>query len=206
MDKNKLQMDEGYIKFNCHHQLAKPLEVEKITALNQFRQVMYDNKLIGAYPNGIGFGNISQRYSVDNQQFIISGTATGNNSILTNQHYALVSKVDIARNELWCEGPIRASSESMSHAVIYQTCPEIQAVIHVHHLEMWKNLLHQVPTTDLSAAYGTPEMANSIIDLLKKTDLRTSKLFVMEGHEEGIFGFGRTLEEATEVICQRIMV
>ncbi|MFK7933749.1 MAG: class II aldolase/adducin family protein [Saprospiraceae bacterium] len=198
---NNLPIDEGYIKFTCHHDLAPPFPTEKITELNRYRQLMYSHLLIGAYPNGIGFGNISQRYSIDNQ-FIISGTATGNFEILTNEHYALVTEVATQQNALWCRGPLRASSESMSHAVIYHTCPEVNAVIHVHNLAMWKRLLHQVPTTDLSAAYGTPEMANSIVDLLKNTDLRATKLFVMEGHEEGIFAFGATLEEASEVILQ----
>ena len=90
----------------------------------------------------------------------------------------------------------------MSHAVIYRECPAVQAVIHVHHLELWEQLLHKVPTTDASAKYGTPEMANSIVELLKKTDLRGTKLFVMEGHEEGIFSFGNSLDEAVEIILK----
>ena len=65
---------------------------------------------------------------------------------------------------------------------------------------LWEFLLHKVPTTDAGAPYGSPEMARSIIRLLRETDLREQKIFVMEGHPEGIFSFGETLEAAAAVI------
>ncbi len=195
-------MDEGYIKFKADWQESTPFPRGLLQELNEYRQRVYDLGLIGAYDNGIGFGNISQRHPDHPDQFLISGSATGNFKTLTEDHYALVTHVDIDRNELRCEGPIVASSESMSHAVIYQTLPEVQAVIHAHHLGMWQELMHKVPTTDASATYGSPEMAYSIIDLLQTTDLPQSKLFVMEGHEEGIFVFGREMVEAYRVLVK----
>ena len=88
----------------------------------------------------------------------------------------------------------------MSHAVIYQALPWVKAVMHVHHAEMWRRLLFKVPTTDALATYGSPEMAYSILDLIQHTDLAEQKIFVMEGHEEGIFSFGKDFQEAFEVI------
>lgn len=194
-------MDEGYIKFQACWTATPPLSYPLIDQLNHWRQKMYQQGFIGAYSNGIGFGNISQRLPARGE-FLISGSATGNIEQLTAAHYAKVTAVDVDKNTLYCEGNTIASSESMSHAVIYQTCPDIHAVIHIHHLEMWKKLLHQVPTTDLSAAYGTPEMAYSIIHLLKTTDLLEKKIFVMEGHEEGIFVFGQDLASAAATLYQ----
>ena len=78
--------------------------------------------------------------------------------------------------------------------------PWVNGVIHVHHLGMWEALLHQVPTTDKSAPYGSPEMVASIVQLMRETDLKERKIFVMEGHREGIFTFGASLEEAFEVL------
>jgi len=193
-------MDEGYIKFKADWQESAPLPAALLQEINEYRQRVYDLGLIGAYDNGIGFGNISQRHPTRPDQFLISGSATGNFTTLTGEHYALVTAVEIDKNELRCQGPIVASSESMSHAVIYQTLPDVQAVIHAHHLGMWQELMHQVPTTDASASYGSPEMAYSIIDLLQTTDLPQSKLFVMEGHEEGIFVFGKNLSDAFHVL------
>lgn len=194
-------IDEGYIKFNSNWQKAPPITNAKLENLQYWRDQMYAHHLIGAYPNGIGFGNISERILGTNQ-FYISGSATGNFADLTNEHYAKVLNFDLQKNSLTCNGPIVASSESMSHAVIYQECPWVNGVIHIHHFELWKKLLHQVPTTDQSATYGTPEMAFSIINLLQKTDLPSVKIFVMEGHEEGVFAFGKDLKEAGGVVFE----
>lgn len=192
-------LDEGYIKFQANWTPTPPLNIPVIHHLNHWRNKMYEMGWIGAYENGIGYGNISQRLD-SNGQFLISGSATGNLKKLTNAHYAKVLDFDLNKNILSCTGYTIASSESMSHAVVYQECPFVNGVIHIHHLELWKRLLHQVPTTDLKAAYGTPEMAYSIIQLLKTTDLLEQKIFVMEGHKEGIFAFGESLEEAAGVI------
>ncbi|MCO6479946.1 MAG: class II aldolase/adducin family protein [Phaeodactylibacter sp.] len=192
-------MDEGYIKFDSHWKNAPPLPEAEIAELNIYRQRLYEQGLIGAYDNGIGYGNISRRYG-DSGQFIISGSATGNLVELTAGHYALVTKVEARQNRLWCEGPANASSESMSHAAVYQECPWVNGVIHVHHPGLWKALLHKLPTTDKSAPYGSPEMVDSIIQLMRETRLEEQKIFVMEGHREGIFTFGRSLKEAFDVL------
>jgi len=47
-------------------------------------------------------------------------------------------------------------------------------------------------------------MAQSIIALIRCSDLPQEKLFVMEGHEEGIFSFGVSLEEAFDVLEQNL--
>lgn len=193
--------DEGYIKFRAAWTPAPPFDWAELETLDHWRQQMYVAGLIGAYADGIGFGNISCRKN-EAGQFLITGSATGNFARLNADHYCLVTEVDIDQNRLNCRGPILASSESMSHAVIFRECPEVQGVIHVHHLGMWERLLHQVPTTRADAAYGSPEMAYSIIDLLHHTDLRSSRLFVMEGHREGIFAFGISLAEAAAVIME----
>ena len=192
-------MDEGYIKFETYWKKASPLPKVEIAGLNAYRQRLYEVGLIGAYDNGIGYGNISRRYGAE-EQFIISGSATGNFPMLTAEHFTLVTKVEARQNRLWCEGPVVASSESMSHAAVYQEGPWVNGVIHVHHPGLWKALLHKVPTTDKSAPYGSPEMVASIIHLMRETRLEEQKIFVMEGHEEGIFTFGHSLEEAFEVL------
>jgi ribulose-5-phosphate 4-epimerase/fuculose-1-phosphate aldolase len=192
-------IDEGYIKFSANWQHAPPFSAPEIAQLNAFRQELYEIGLIGAYENGIGFGNISCR-AESGGLFYISGSKTGNFAELDTCHYALVTDVRASENRLSCIGPIIASSESMSHAVIYEECPDVNGVIHVHDLHLWQSLMHKVPTTDASAPYGSPEMVESIRRLLGETSLRVSKIFVMEGHEEGIFTFGTDLSEAMAVL------
>lgn len=191
--------DEGYIKFNAQWKKGKNLPSPFLQPLIQARQHLYQLGLIGAYDNGIGYGNISRRWN-EAGRFVISGSTTGNFQQIREEHFTLVTRLDIDNNTLWCEGPIIASSESMSHAVIYQECTWVNAVIHVHHLGMWEYYLHKVPTTDASATYGSPEMAYSIVELLRTTDLEQKKIFVMEGHREGVFVFGESMEEALDTI------
>ncbi|MEM8906330.1 MAG: class II aldolase/adducin family protein [Bacteroidota bacterium] len=194
-------MEEGYVKFNCNWTPTAALPEETLQELQQARQKVYAWGGIGAYDNGIGFGNISQRYR--GEQFLISGSATGNFSVLGPQHFSWVTNFDIHQNRVACQGPIKASSESMSHAVIYQQCPEVNAVIHLHHLALWKRLRYQIPTTAEQVAYGTPEMANAIIELLQQSTLRHQERFLaMAGHREGLIAFGEHLSDALALVAR----
>lgn len=187
--------DEGYIKFHCDWQPGPPISDELFQAINPWRQKLYDHRLIGAYPDGVGFGNLSVRHGHDNP-FIITGTATGVLPSLTPDHYTIVTSFDLDANRVSCRGPVRASSESLTHAALYQIDPAIQAVAHAHSHDLWQRLLHQIPTTDASVPYGTPEMAHEMTRLYRKTDLPRTRLLVMAGHPDGLISFGRDLAEA----------
>lgn len=193
--------DEGYIKFECNWEKTDVPEETLLMDLNRWRDKLYDLKLVGAYENGIGYGNISKRF--DGNQFIITGSATGNLPKLNATHYSKVVDFDLSKNSLTCCGLIKASSESLSHGVLYQLDPSINAVIHVHHFELWKKSLYQVPTTAKTISYGTPQMAEEIIRLYQNSNLPKLKIFVMAGHEEGIVTFGNNLDEAGEVLLNR---
>ncbi|MEL7005624.1 MAG: class II aldolase/adducin family protein [Bacteroidota bacterium] len=171
-----------------------------LTDLNKWRQKLYSLKLIGAYDNGIGFGNLSRLES--SGQFIISGSATGNLKTLDSRHYAKVVDYNIHRNDLTCEGPIKASSESLTHASIYENDLSAYAVVHVHDMDLWNRLKYVVPTTNENVSYGTPEMAKEIGRLFLQTDVKEKKIVAMAGHEEGIISFGKDLNEACEVLLR----
>jgi hypothetical protein len=69
---------------------------------------------------------------------------------------------------------------------------------------MWNNLIHKVPTTKIEATYGTPEIANEIKRLFSESTVAAEKIIVMGGHKEGIISFGRTLEEAGNILLKRL--
>ncbi len=190
--------ETGYIKFNCNWINEKPLDNKLIENLNVWRNKLFDLGFIGLNNDGIGYGNISVRF-LENQ-FIITGSATGKFLKLTNEHYTKVLDYNLGKNSLTAIGPIIASSESLTHAVIYEYDQSANAVIHIHNMDLWKKLLNKVPTTNKNVEYGTPDMANEILRLFKETDLLEKKILVMEGHEEGIVTFGKNLEEAGEII------
>ena len=195
-------MDEGYIKFNCNWIKTNLIPEDKAVAINVWRDIMYKQGFIGVYDDGIGFGNISVR--CEDQTFLITGSSTGEFEKLNENHYSLVTNYNLLQNSLTCKGPIKASSESLTHALIYECSPETNAVIHIHNIDMWNNLIHKVPTTKIEATYGTPEMANEIKRLFTESDVAAEKIIVMGGHKEGIISFGRTLEEAGNILLKRL--
>lgn len=188
-------IDEGYIKYHCHWHNHPSITDEEIVELNHWRTKLYQLGLIGEYDNGIGFGNISIRIP-QSQQLIISGTQTGGIARLAVQHYTKVTDFDWQKNYVTCEGLIKASSETLTHAAIYVAEPQVNAVVHVHHANFWHKLLDRVPTTNPDCAYGTPEMAEEIIRLCQQEETQQQKIIVMSGHEEGILTFGNSLDEA----------
>lgn len=189
-------MDEGYIKYNCNWVKTNPTNID-LKDINHFRKVLFNLNLIGMYENGIGFGNISFRHKND---FLITGSATGGIDNLNENHYTFVTNYNFEKNWLKCEGPIKASSESLTHASVYENCKEANAVVHIHNLKLWEKLLYIVPTTRVEAEYGTPEMAKEITRLFKETSVSEKKIICMAGHKEGIVSFGKSLEEATNII------
>lgn len=197
---NTAQPREGTIKFDCHLTTEKiGIPSELFIPLNDWRDELWLKCLIGAYPDGTGYGNISVRVPQSNQ-FYISGTSTGGIPELSQIHYALVERCDPAQNALWCRGLIKASAESMSHAAIYSASSEVGAVVHIHDRKLWEKYLDILPSTDKKVEYGTPEMSYEILRIM--TDPRTmdKRVFVMGGHEEGIISFGKTVEEAALTI------
>lgn len=191
--------DEGVIKFNCYWTQTDPLPESELRDLIDYRNQLFKLGFIGVYPDGIGYGNISQMDRTKNQ-FVISGTQTGHFAQALPEHFASVTDYNIKENSIICEGPIKASSESLTHAMIYETFPDVTAVIHIHSPVHWKKLMHQVPTTRADIPYGTPQMADEIKRLSKESDLPHSQILVMAGHEDGIISFGSNLDQAFQVL------
>jgi len=194
-------MTEGYIKFNCNWNF-KEIQIEQdiFEQLENARTKLYELGLIGMYPDGVGFGNISVK-SDKGPSFMITGSATGQFAKLQPSHYAIVNEYNFSQNTISCTGQTKASAESLSHAAIYESVSDAGAVVHVHCLWLWEKLLNNYPTTSGEIEYGTPEMAvaiQNLISVMKKDE----KLIVMGGHREGILAFGSNLSEATEEIIK----
>ena len=185
-----MMIDEGYIKFNCEWMKSPRSENSAISELDKWRRPLFDAGLIGQFPDtGVGFGNISMRSDSD-ALFIISGTQTGHLADLTGNHYAEVMDYDIRDNRISCRGPVKASSESLTHAVIYELHATIQAVVHVHSDTLWRELRDRIPTTNSDVSYGTPEMAEEFRRLYRDTDFASSEIAVMGGHDGGLISIG----------------
>jgi hypothetical protein len=233
--------DEGYLKFLLSWEETEIRIPETLfKQLQTWRDRLYAAGLVGAYPDGIGFGNISIRSpeasgAPDDRRavrphdapvrFFITGSATGNYEHLAAHHYALVTAYSLERNTLACQGLSKASSESLSHAAIYEAASWVKGVIHIHSARIWERFRGELPTTPPGATYGTPEMAFALQSLATRLgqpfhdgsvvagapasgDRSPSdshppeRVIIMGGHEEGVISFGETLEEAGNAVMQ----
>jgi ribulose-5-phosphate 4-epimerase/fuculose-1-phosphate aldolase len=190
-----------YIKFSCERVVAGITSFGKLAELNAYRRKLLDLRLIGVDSNGIGFGNLSLRDGATDD-FYITGSATGGLHELMLADCARVVAYDFERNRVRYEGSAIPSSESLTHATIYESDTTAGAIIHCHDSELWAALLNQAPTTSKTADYGTPEMAYEIMQLFRRTAVQNRKIFVMAGHEGGIVTFGKDLEEAFAVLMR----
>lgn len=193
-------MDEkGYIQYTIEWRETGPPPRRNVEHLIFWRQRLYSLGLIGVDANGLGFGNISQRRAGG---FIISGTQTGDLPDIGPEHFSLVTDYEIESNWLQCEGPVKASSEALSHAILYEADATVGAVIHVHSASDWHRLLNDIPTTAPDAEAGTVRMAEEIGRLFEASALSETRVLAMGGHRDGLISFGRDLDEAGTAITE----
>jgi L-ribulose-5-phosphate 4-epimerase len=192
-----------YVKFTYERTGAEIAPFDQFAELDQCRRKLRRLHLIGVDLSGIGFGNLSVRDGTTGN-FYITGSGTGGLSKLAFANCVRVVAYDFEQNWVRYEGAAAPSSESLTHAAIYEADPTASAVIHCHDSILWRKLLGRVPTTAQAAAYGTPKMAYEIIRLFDVTGARIRKIFVMAGHEGGIVTFGENFEHAFDILmCER---
>ena len=199
MDTNK---DEGYVKYSADHTDAPVTAAEfpHWEELDEARTRLYDLGLVGALPNGVGFGNVSIR--TKDEEFLVSGTATGGRRILGSGGYCMVTAFNIEKNTVTSSGPVKASAESMSHGAIYRACPAARAVIHIHSRKIFDGMLRDnYPRTPADVPYGTPEMARAIIACVKEQG-ESPGVIVMAGHDEGVIAYGASVREALDPLLE----
>jgi len=204
---------EGVIKFQQEFRKKEPLDFNILVELDFCRNLLYNIRLIGQDKNkysGAGYGNVSMRLNYENiknkRKFVITGTQTGHFDRLNENHYATVLEYYPEKNFIVCEGPIMASSESMTHGTIYDLDDTARFVFHVHSPEIWKYSRElEIPETKESVEYGTPELAEEVKKLFEKDYLNNIKIFSIKGHEDGVVSFGKTSKEAVDIIIDYLI-
>jgi L-ribulose-5-phosphate 4-epimerase len=196
---------EGVIKFQLRFIRAKPVPGVEIKEINAWREVLFRLGLIGQDPQrygGFGYGNISRRVRpflgpANSRPFVITGSQTGGVVSLTPGHYTTVIEYDPNRNRVVAKGPIRPSSEALTHGMIYNISRTTRFVIHAHSPEIWsKAHALDIPVTDEQAAHDTTDLALEVGRLFRASRLGEKRIFAMGGHEDGVVSFGRSGEEA----------
>jgi len=198
---------EGVTKFTAVH-AERPLraaEGERAARLAAWRTLLARLGLVGIDSErygGAGYGNVSARVGPfpggrGGRAFLVSGTQTGGRPCVTSTDFCVVRRYDIAANRVESEGPLRPSSESMTHGAVYDLGAHIRWVFHGHCPDLWRRARAlRLPTTAPDVDYGTPEMAREVARLARETPLLESRVFAMGGHEDGVVAFGRSADEA----------
>ncbi|MFT5718996.1 MAG: hypothetical protein ACJAWS_000844 [Oleiphilaceae bacterium] len=203
---------EGVIKYSLDFQ-RKAICVNNCTLnnINACRAVMIEQGLLGQDDQrygGYGFGNISTRSEQPNNTFLITGSQTGHKHVLSNACLANITQIDIERNKLCAYGEVKPSSESMTHGVLYQQSNQIQAVVHVHSPDIWRDAENlNLALTPKEIPYGTPEMAFAVQQLCAKLMLGKTPLpilFVMKGHQDGVVAAGASLVQCTHALLDAL--
>lgn len=206
-------LEEGVIKFNLKYTRAELPDTVSLDVLNYWRAILRERDLIGQDPeryDGYGYGNVSQRLDTQpsgrgRRSFIISGTQTGHLDRTDRDHYTVVETYDTSSASVVARGPVKPSSESLTHGMIYDMDEEMHVVLHVHSPDLWNNATALgIPITDAKVPYGTPAMAREVERLFCESDVRNKRIFSMGGHLDGIVSFGVTAQEAGEVLLSAL--
>jgi len=193
--------ESGVVKFECEHVVRKVAPFPRYAELNSCRRKLLQLRMVGVDAARIGFGNLSVRDG-DSSSFYITASGTGAVPQLQLTHFSKVTAYDFSRNWIRCEGAMTASSESLTHAAVYESAVDAHAVIHCHSMKLWQQWLDRLPTTRREVEYGTPEMAVEVGRLFRESDVRDRQIFAMGGHPDGLVAFGATPDEAFGVLNQ----
>ena len=187
---------EGVVKFNVMDPVRPVISDEQYANNKLLREILYYGP-DRAYENGVGLGNISMRIRGGNQFIITVGTGE-----IPELEPALCKSqlFNIDDNAVQCTGPLKASSESLTHAAIYLADPDVNAVVHVHSIDLWNEIIYKVPTTNPSMDYGTTGLAKDIFRLFSDSDVFEKRIIVMAGDRAGILTFGQDMDEAVNVL------
>jgi len=196
-------IDEGVVKYSLKYNQTDEIAKKECKKIENVRARLFSLGLIGAYSNGIGFGNISVRYKKKNS-FVITATQTGELPKLSPSYYSFVKKVDFKKFRTYAMGPSRPSSEAITHACIYNLDPDIKAVIHIHNEKIWDYMLKNNYLSTNDTPYGTPQMVEDVKNIYKNIDPFLNNAFVMKGHFEGVVTFGKSLKDAEKTLYEII--
>ncbi len=205
---------EGVIKYGLEFYSKAPTSPDRLTTINAWRTVLHRLRLIGQTPeryDGYGYGNISQRITNSGtpspeDTFLISGTQTGSIETLIAAQYCTITLAEPLQNRIVAEGPIKPSSEALTHASIYQTDSHVESVMHVHSPEIWrKTEALKLQCTGKTIEYGTLEMATEVSRLVKSNRNKHASIFSMLGHEDGIIAYGRTASLAGQILLDTLV-
>jgi L-ribulose-5-phosphate 4-epimerase len=208
---------EGVIRFEVQHEdrhLEERVHGETVRMLAAWREILAHLRLLGRDParyDGLGYGNVSARtgpfgdVARGRRRFLVTGTQTAGIARATLREFCLVESWDIARNRVVSAGQVAPSSESLTHAALYDASPAIRVVLHAHTPDVWRQARALgLPVTNAGAGNGTPAMAHEVQRLYREGTFASTRIAAMGGHEDGVIAFGASAAEAGETLVRQL--
>lgn len=141
---------------------------------------------------GFAYGNLSARCG---DGFVVSGTQTSDLDGTEDELFCWVRGWRLEENRVTSTGPVAPSSESLSHAALYQAASRVRAVLHVHAPELFESAAGRaLPATGPEAEAGTVAIALDLLRLGRA--LPAAGVVRMAGHRDGLLAHGAGAGEA----------
>ncbi|HQH18284.1 MAG TPA: class II aldolase/adducin family protein [Bacteroidales bacterium] len=192
-------MSEQYtgIKFKTIFNKTQTPVDTRIKELKKWCEIFHKKNLAPPYPGG-SYGNLSFRTENNKNEFIITGTCIGFKNNLSDDCFVKIISCDIINNVIYAEGTRNPSSESMLHYAIYKKRPDVNAIFHGHSNEILQSAKTLgIPETAKEESYGTIELVNSVLSILKEHNF-----LCMKNH--GFISLGKSMNEAGEPLLKII--
>ena len=190
---------EGTIQFAYDLQAdpADKLASDDFATLSAWRWILFELGLLGQSPDrydGYAFGNLSVRPDQEDG-FIITASQTSGERELAAQHLVRITHCNLSRFWVEAQGTEPPSSESLTHAMVYQADPRMRCVFHVHSPLIWQSRsVLKLPQTAVDVPYGSSAMVQAVAELMETNQSRPL-LFATAGHEDGVFACGHNPNE-----------
>ena len=192
---------EGTIRFA--YSLEAPAgavaDAATLSCLRGWREVLKRLGLLGQDParyGGLGFGNLSARDRTRPDEMIITASQTSGAEALEDDDLVRIVRSNPARFWVDAVGRQPPSSETLTHAMIYQADAAVHWVFHAHSPDIWRRAAALgLPATPAQVAYGSAEMVQAVAELIARQE-PGPLAFVTLGHEDGVFACGASADDA----------
>lgn len=177
------------VKFTTEFEEEKYQIDQKALELLRWCKIFAERKLAPAHPTG-SHGNLSYRFDDSSNEFVITSSQMDLSAEVYPDLFVKVNSCDTENFSLKVSGSREPSSESFIHAYIYETRPEVGAIMHGHSEELMVNAEKLgIPVTETEAEFGTLELLETAKELIKDKNV-----FILKNH--GFFSLGDNLSDA----------
>jgi ribulose-5-phosphate 4-epimerase/fuculose-1-phosphate aldolase len=163
----------------------------QLTTLNRWAYLFSELGLAPVHGDG-AYGN--QSYRTGPSSFVITRSGMIPAQELDLDNFCQVVGFEEATRTFDYRGKAIPSSESLLHKALYQSQPQINAILHGHSalFNRYAERLN-IPVTASFEPYGTPELAESALALMDGV----TRFFLLKDH--GFVALGENIEQAGQL-------